>query len=397
MNGNFGVTATGFIPKQLSDIESQIQTALQGDFGANYTLQSQTPDGQLVNRFSQQMADAWQAIEQAVNGFYPQTASGPNLDLANSLTNVPRIKATATVVNGALVQGVPGTGVPANFTIYPTSNPSLLFQVYAATTIGGGGTISASFVCETTGPNAIPADTIWAISTPVSGITGVTNPTAGQTGTNAELDSAYRVRAAQYRNRPGTATMNGIIAAVTATPNVSQVWGYANTGDTVNSYGDLPHSVHLVVSGGADQDVANAIYAAVGGGINTNGSTTVDVTTSQNQIIPIHFDRIENIPVYVVVNVNPNTAPAQGPVYPTNGDVLIQQAIVAYALTQYQPGQTVVQTGLFTPVNTVPGVADAESLEIFIGLAPNPAGTANIPMAINQLASFTAGNITVNS
>ena len=129
MNGNFGVTTTGFIPKQLSDIETQIQTALQVDFGANYSLSSLTPDGQLVNRFSQQLTDVWQAIEQAYNSFYPQTASGPSLDLSESMTNVSRIRAAATVVNNATIAGMSGTVVPDTFQIAPTSNPSLIFQL----------------------------------------------------------------------------------------------------------------------------------------------------------------------------------------------------------------------------------------------------------------------------
>ena len=100
MIGSFGVLTTGLVVKRIADVEAQMQAGLQSDLGASFSLLSQTPEGQLVNRLSEQVADLWEFGEQIYNSYYPLTASGVSLDSARSLENIPRIPATASVANG---------------------------------------------------------------------------------------------------------------------------------------------------------------------------------------------------------------------------------------------------------------------------------------------------------
>ena len=386
MIGNFGVTPTGVIIKQLSDISGQITSALGGDFGADFSFLSQTPEGQLINRLSQQVADLWQFGEQIYNSLYPGTASGPSLDQAESLVNVFRIPATQSVYNSVTISGTNGTVVPTTFQVSVPGSPSSIFQLLSQVTIGAGGTVLGTFVSTTTGPVLGPSGTL-TIVTALTGVTGVNAGTAAQTGTNAETDSAYRARAASELNTVGTGTFSGLLQAIQRVTNVSQVYLFSNdTDSTVN--GILPHSVLLIVVGGADQDIYNMIFAAKPAGINTNGTQTGAVIDSQGISHNVSFSRLVDVPVYVDVTIIPNTNPSAGPVFPPNGLALVQAAIIAYGLANFEPGDTVVVSALATPINSVPGVFGFTTL---VGTAYPASSGANITMNPNQLAQFLAG------
>ena len=219
-----------------------------------------------------------------------------------------------------------------------------------------------------------------------TGVTGVSNPTAAQVGTLAETDSAYRVRAANILGSAGSGTFAGLQQALYAVTNVSAVYLFSNDTD-VEANGLLPHSILAVVVGGVDQDIFNAIFAAKPAGINTNGTDVGTVIDSQGVSHTVAFSRLVDVPIYMDVTITPNTNPSVGPVFPANGLSLIQSAIIAYG-ADYVPGETVVTTGFFTPVNSVPGVLDAV---ILIGTAYPATSSANISMEPDQLAQFLIG------
>lgn len=393
MIGSFGVLTTGVTPKRIDDIISQLQASLVGDLGASFSLLSQTPEGQLVNRFAEQVADLWEFGEQAYNANYPDTAQGTSLDNARSLTNNFRIPATASVVNGVFIQGTPGVVIGAGFQVSVAGSPGSVFQIAQAMTIPGGGLITdASFVCLATGPVDAPVNALNVIVTPVLGVTFVGNPTAAELGTNVETDAAFRVRSAQELNKAGTGTFSGLLAAVQAVTNVSKAYEFLNDLNVVDANGLAPHSVLLVVVGGVDQDIRDAIFAAKGAGIETNGTTSGTVVDSQGNAHTVKFSRLTDTPIYMDVTITPNNDPALGPVYPANGDDLVQAAIVAFG-AGYRPGQTVVVTGFFTPINSISGVTDAV---IKVSTAPSPTLSANIPIPIDQLATFALANVVVH-
>jgi uncharacterized phage protein gp47/JayE len=392
MIGSFGVLSTGVVIKRVDDISLQVGQSLSGDLGAAFSLLSQTPEGQLVNRLSEQVADLWELGEQVYNALYPDTANGVNLDNARNLTNQFRIPATASVVNGVVLTGTPGASIPGSLQLSVVGAPASIFQISAATTIGGGGTVTASFVATAVGPTQALAGTLTNIVTPVSGLVSVSNPSNAQLGTYTETDSAFRLRSAQNLSRPGTGTFSGLMQSVLAVPNVSQAFEFLNDSDVTDGSGLPPHSVLLVVTGGVDQDVLNAIFAAKAAGIQTSGSTTGTVTDSQGTAHSVSFSRLAALAtaIYVDVTIIPNVNPSAGPIYPANGNSLVQAAIAA---TTFAPGQTVVATSFFTAVNSVPGVLGAT---ILIDTAPSPTLPNNIPITLTHIAQVLAANVTVH-
>ncbi len=391
MIGDFGVLPTGLTPKRLSDVIDQIKASLEGDLGASFNLLPQTPEGQLVKRFAEQAADLWEFGEQCYNSKYPDTASGVALDNARALTNGFRIPATKSVANSVVFTGVSTTVIPAGTQISVDGSPVSVFETVQELIIGGGGTVTGALVCLTDGPVIAPATKLSVIVTAVTGLVSVSNPTDAEIGTLAETDAAFRIRSAQELNSAGTGTYSGLLQFVQKVANVSRVFLFVNDQDFVDLNGLMPHSVQLIVVGGVDQEILDAIFAAKGAGIQTNGSTSGTVIDSQGTSYTVAFSRLTQLPIYMAVSISANTNPALGPVYPGNGDDLIAAAILDFGAL-YVPGQTVVTTGFFTPINTVPGVTGAT---ILIGTSYPPMSSANISVPVGSIAQFLAANLTV--
>jgi uncharacterized phage protein gp47/JayE len=298
MIGTFGVLPTGLVVKRVSDIIDQEQTAIQGDLGSAFTLVPNTPEGQLMLRCSEQVADLWELGEMIYNSLFPTSASGVSLDQALSMINVQRIPASASVVNGVTISGVYGTVVDTTFQLSVDGNPSAIFQLNAEVTIGADGTVLGDFVCITTGPIEAPAGKLTNIVTAVVGVTSCTNVLPGQVGAVAESDAAYRVRALLEQNQPGTGTFNGLLRSVRSVANVSQVFLFSRDADTagaaqvytatITAHANTVYSVKVngatysitSGSGATKASIAAALLAAI-----TDLNVTVTVGGSDTLVI----------------------------------------------------------------------------------------------------------------
>ena len=385
----WGLSSQGFYAPQTQEVLGVLVKDLQGAFGAQFGLDTLSPEGQFTAIFSASLADLYAATEGAYNAMVPSKAVGAALDDSISIIGGQRIPATKSVANGVVITGTPGTVVPANFQVAVSSNTTLVFQIAAATAIGGGGTVTASFVAVNTGPIAAPATQLSSIVAPVAGIASVSNPTDATKGQNAETDAAFRLRVGVARNRRGTGTPDGLVAAVLAVSNVSASLALWNDSDTASTNGIPPHSVEMIVVGGTDAAVANAIWQSKGGGINTFGNTSVVVYDGNGTPHTVSFSRIVTVPVYVAATLTTNTDPTLGPIFPPDGDAQVKAAIAALV---FAAGQTVYPLAMSAAAASIPGV---DTCTITLGLAPAPVTTAPLTFASDHQAQILAANVTV--
>lgn len=161
-------------------------------------------------------------------------------------------------------------------------------------------TTIAKFTTQDYGRIDIPNGLVTKIINNIPGFRSVTNlltPKLGNsTETDVELRQSYLVKSAIRSN-----TQLGSIVAelLTNVENVESATGYENYNDYTDQNGLPPHSVELVVEGGDDVDIANAILLRKGGGINTYGKRSVDVTSSDGDTITIHFNRPEYLYLHI--------------------------------------------------------------------------------------------------
>lgn len=259
----------------------------------------------------------------------------------------------------------------------------------------GGSYAELDCLCESFGSIAAPAQSITVIETPVVDITETWNPLAASMGRVTETDSELRARRATILKRQGTATVEGIRnLLLNSVPNVTVALVVENQSGVTDGEGRPGHSFECIVEGGDEQAIADAIWSAKPAGIETFGDISMTVVDSQGLSHTVKFSRPTGVPIYLIIDIVGNADAGEGPVYPADGDAKIKAALVAFGEANYGRGGDVIINALYTPINTVPGVF---GITIKAGLAPSPTLSDNIPIAFNQVAQITTGNITVNS
>lgn len=390
----YGITASGFVAKRLADIKLELEDEYKSAHGAGINLTPQSVFGQQIAIHSEREANIWELMEQIYNAHYPDTAENIALRHAVALTNLLPLDATKSTVT-IRITGTNGTVIPIGFIVSATGDPTTRFVTTEGGTIGAitTGILDLACECEVTGPVHANSGSLTVIETPISGADSVTNTLDAILGRNIETDAELRQRRLENLQRPGSAVVVGIRSKVAAVPGVTQVIVVENDTDVIDSQNRPPHSIEVVVYGGENDAIADAILASKAAGIQTVGTVTQEIVDSQGVSHIINFNRPADKDIYVGIEIDANTDLNEGAVYPDNGDDLIAAAVLAYGLTHII-GQDVIVNRFWTPINTVPGVI---GIVVKVGLAPTPSGTANISISSSEIAVFDSSRITVVS
>lgn len=235
----------------------------------------------------------------------------------------------------------------------------------------------ATFQATNFGPIEQQAGTITEILTPLVGWQSVTNPTAAQMGRNRETDEELRSRFIQQKGVRGSASSAAISSELLQVNGVTNVRVYENEDDTTNALGVQANSIMCVVRGGSPLEIAESIYNNKPVGIRTQGNTTINVTDSIGEVHPVRFETPTFQNVYIKLDIFLQDE------FPADGVALIKQALKDYFATQFDVGEDVIYSRLYSPINSIGGFY-VQSL--FIGTSPSPTGVANIDIPFNKIA-----------
>lgn len=163
-------------------------------------------------------------------------------------------------------------------------------------------TTIANFYTEDYGKITIPKGIVTKMVNNIAGFEAVTNilePVYGRLReTDVELRQSYLSRSALRSNTMIDSIVSELLNNVSG---VETVCGYENDTDEVNDKGMAPHSIEIIVEGGDNNSIADAILRKKAGGIQTNGNITVDVVGSYGDIIPVKFNRPEYLYAWIKV------------------------------------------------------------------------------------------------
>jgi len=137
-------------------------------------------------------------------------------------------------------------------------------------------------------------------------------------------------------------------------------------------------------------------------GSGTSGNTTVQFEDNLGNILDINFFR----PAPQTINVEVNIENLNDSTFPDNGVALIQQAIVDYSIggapalgitegfdiDGFPPGQDILLSRLFTPINSVPG---HKITNLQLAIDPAPVAPSDVTIGFNEVGSFSIANILV--
>ena len=390
----FGLTSSGFTPKKLSDVLSDFEDSEHALISPALDVSSDQPIGQLNGIYAAKIAELWELLSVVVSAFDRPNAEGVMLDNTGNLTGTPRLAPTATVVD-ATVNLNAGVTLPAGSKACVPGFPAVSFSLQTAVTNAGGSpadVTTAVFVCDSTGPNVVNSSTLTQILTPVAGWNTVTNPSDGTTGTNAETDTAYRVRQIQDLNAQGSSDLDSIVRAVADLPGMIQVIGLENT-TLIPDVNGLPgKSFEIIAWDGsspvvANNDIAKAIWSEKPSGIQAFGALTGTTVDGQGITRTISFARATQLTLYLSLTI---TRAATG----YAGDTAVKNALMAYAAANLLVGSEVVGLALRSVPLTLTGIVDVPTFTL--GFSSSPVGTANLSPTQTQIAVLDPSRIIIS-
>jgi hypothetical protein len=335
----------------------------------------------------------------ANNTLYRVTIDGNNYDYTSDGT------ATATEIRDGLIAAINGgsSGMTAYITdadsLYVLSDDGETGHNVTVSTGGGGAVLTISsratpipVTALTTGPQLVNALIIDTIVTPVSGLSSISNLAEGDIGRDVETDAALRLRLTGARL--GAATLDSIQSRVLdEVDGVSTVLVVENRTDA--TVGVLPpHSIHVIVQGGDDQEIAEKIWAVKPAGIEMYGTTTKTVVDGSGNNQSVKFSRPTTVYGWVRIRYTRNTEE----VLPSGADQAIADAILAYGNT-FQIGNDMLWQRFLTPVFEATTGIKSAVVELdhtaTAGGPPSYVTDTDVAVADDELVAFASGRIDV--
>lgn len=255
--------------------------------------------------------------------------------------------------------------------------------------VDGDATIIRSFMPVTaTSLYAVDVQTVDSITTiqsPTYGWRGVTNLFTTLGSKSVEEDEDLRAR---YNNAVGSLATSHIAAMYTAlyaVDGVTFVKIIENTLNNSSNDGRSAHGFAVIVYGGNDDAVAEAIEKTRPLGVPMDGNVEVVVNAYYNQTSLIKFSR----PIQVPIQIKASIEIYEG--FPARGVIDIKNAIIEY-FNNMTFGDDVILSRLYIPLQVVEGIGINN---IQISKVGSPLGSSNIEIMYNEIATISFDDIQI--
>lgn len=373
-----------------SAIREELEQMFISIWGNQINLDASSKQGQLITSLTTIILEKNASIAKAVQSFNPKTAENDSesgmywQDAIGNIYGMERIGATYTTVL-CNVSGRVGTVIPSSAQAISTNGD--IFKISQSVTIPSSGQVSVYFTAIESG--AIPADagSINTIYTPVVGWDSVNNTSSGVIGSGVESREDFENRRVALLGKYSTNQVESIKAELLSVSGVVRCIVKENDTDnavTLQNISLPAHSVYCVVEGGSLNDIGAAIRLRKSGGCSTSGSQSYSDSYGT-----IYYEIPSYTPVSVVINATEtDTTPAD--IADTIKSLLVSDMsndstnLIGIGETLYAGRFYKVLSGL-----------DVNLTSITVGLVGG-AQSGSVSFNLNQVASLSAENITVN-
>ena len=436
--------ANGFTRTTLTEIKDAIDADLKSEVSDSLNTTATGAIGQISSIIANAISAREELAEEVYNALNPDAATGTSLDNLCALTGTIRLSATqgtltalctgtalATLsterkvsLNGYYWTSSSATALAATtawasataYTVGDVVTNDTPAKVYICTTAGtsagsggptgtgtaitdgtvtwryvgdGDGHVELDFTADDYGddPVAYTYNDL-TIETATPGWESAMALEDATQGRDEETNAALRLRRAQDIAATGNATVRAITGDVSSVSGVTHVHVFENDADGTDEDGLPPHSIEVVVLGGTDNDVAQAILDSKGAGIQDYGASSGTATDVEGNSETVYFTRPTEVSIYVDVELTKDAD------YPTDGDTQVKTAIVDHG-NALGVGDDVVLSQLYDNIFSISGVVDVTLIEI--GTAPAPSGTSNISIDDREVSDWDTSYITVTS
>ena len=382
----------------LNDVITDLEATWKSIYGDDINIDSNTPDGQLLNIIAQMRIDNSELCASVYNSFDLTKATGTVLDIRVAYIGIVRTAGTYTEIPVEVTVDRTTTlqGLDANYNsssisssdVYTVSDGSNQAFLATSTTLSAG-TTTCYFRAASIGNVSFTTNTVTTQVSPVVGVTAVNNSSAAiNQGADEENDTELRLRAQRSYGINSSGYLNGLEAKLLALKGVTEAKCYENYTKVTDSNGIPANSIWCIVEGGANADIANAIYKSKTAGTGMKGAVTYDVTP----IFTAKWDVTSGESLYIRFDLKSTLA---GTVFDLPSIKSYMQSHLTFTLDEYADTSKVTaialeaiqaQTGYGIPLNVEIGVMGSTGVTW---------GDYFMPTTLDKEFTVSATNITI--
>lgn len=366
------------------DILSEYQALFKNVF-PDINTDPSTPQGQIITSLTQTDLATISYLENLANAFF-LGGNGYFLDLW--AWNLFRVTRKQGIPSSALItiQGVAGTEIPGDFLI---SDNQYNYKISQSVIIPKTGTIDVLFYCTEINEFIANPNTITQIVTIVNGVERVNNTNMATPAILKETDGELFQRCVYFGSTARNASFRSILANVAEVSGVNRIAGAENVTNgplEVSGVTLTPHSICLVVDGGENENIANAMFNSRATGCDMVGDTEVTILLD-NQKYTYKFYRPTAVPLKAQVKVS-----ATGAIIPSNYESEVKNVLSNF-INNLDINKNITQPLLAN--NLIKNITDLNILDVKFGLKSGDLGYTNIQLKLNEIASIRVDDITV--
>ena len=276
-------------------------------YGADISVASNSPDGQMLHIFAQAKLDTLELVQQVYNSMDPDTAVGVSLDQRCAINGVFRRSGTystqnvSVTVSGTVTLAGLDTAPAAPFTVADGAGNQLYL---IATTTVSAGAHTLNFRAANLGPTVYGDNSVTVVVTLQAGVTSVTNGTLSSTkGVAEESDYSLRVRRSRSIAMGGKGYLAGLYSVLLGLPGVTALSILENTGSVTDANGLGAHSIWVIIQGGAGVAIGLNIYAYRNAGCGMKGSESEVIVQLDGSNFTVYYDRPTTETLWIQLNM----------------------------------------------------------------------------------------------
>ncbi|MDF7667458.1 baseplate J/gp47 family protein [Orbaceae bacterium ESL0727] len=337
------ITDKGMIIDDFDTIRNRLVESFKSIYGENVNLDSDTPDGQLLGLFSQELFNIHQSVSFIVQMLDPYQATGQWLEQRAMYAGLVRITASYSYIDEVIITGKPKTIIPYN-AIFIDSNKNRWITTHAVTLNELG---SARVKCrsqELGNFTVKPLDEFTA-STIIIGVEKITANTSSYGGVDEETDTQLLKRFMLSHSINNYDDRRGMQSALINITGVTKCVVYENYTNQTDDKGVSAHSINVVLLGGDDKRIAEVITKKKIGGCGLFGQIQSSYLLDGISRT-VYFDRPKKISVNVSMTLGR---------YKSFSDINTDEIITNLKNMDFDIGESVYSSRIISNINLVDG------------------------------------------
>ncbi|HGN1344080.1 TPA: baseplate J/gp47 family protein [Pseudomonas aeruginosa] len=290
------ITETGIVIDSLSDVHKRLTDGFKRIYGNDISIDADSPDGQMIGLFSQEIDNINQALSMIAQMLDPYKATGAWLEQRAMYAGIVRRSADYSYLDDVIVTGKQGVKVPKG-SIFSDGNLSK-WVTLADIVLDINGSARVNMRSHELGAFSIQAGKELSMDTVIVGIEKITTTKTAKEGVFEEMDGSLLTRFMRSHSINNHDDRQGLEGALLDLPDVKQARVYENFPNQTDDKGVPAHSLNAIVIGGSDNNIGLTILKKKIGGCGVFGSisNTQEYAGAQRTV---KFDRASSVNIKI--------------------------------------------------------------------------------------------------